>query len=318
MLGLYIFIFIVSSLVLVRAGTWVIQALTTIAQFLRWREFIVASVLMTFATSSPELFIGIISAFHQKPQLSFGNVIGANIIVLTLVIGIGAILTKGLRFEGKVLQRSPIYASAIALLPFLLMLDGKVSRIDGVILLLVLVFYFHYLLSQEERFTKILSDSFKKNQVGFKLFLKDFGLFLGGACLLLLSAEGIVFSVSNFATILNLPLVIIGIFLVAIGTTLPEMTFGIRSIAMGHKELILGNVMGAVVVNSTLVLGIVALICPFEIPSFSPYFIGIIFTAAACLFFTVFARTGRKITKKEALILLGIYITFVLAEILIK
>ena len=228
-------------------------------------------------------------------------------------------MAKGLRFEGKVLQRSSIYAGIIALLPLLLILDGKVSRIDGVILILAFIFYFHRLLSQEERFTKILSNVFNRGKVGPKLFLKDLGLFLGGVCLLLLSAEGIVFSASHFATTLNLPLVIIGIFLVALGTTLPEMSFGMRSIIMGHKEMILGDVMGSVVVNSTLVLGLVALICPFAIPNFSPYFIGIIFTAAAVLFFLIFTRTADQIiTKKEAIFLLGIYITFVICELLLK
>jgi len=318
MIWFYVLIFIISCLVLARSGTWIVRALTRIAQFLKWKEFIVASVLMAFATSLPELLIGITSALHQKPQLSFGDIIGSNIIVLTLVIGIGAILAKGLRFEGKILQRSSAYASIIACLPFLLILDGNLSRIDGVILILALVFYFYRLLSHGERFTKILSNFFNKDRDDFKPFLKNLGIFLGSVCLLLLSAEGIVFSAFNLAAILNLPLVIIGMFLVAIGTSLPEITFGIRSIAMGHKEMILGDVMGSVVINSTLVLGLVALICPFIIPDFSPYFVGIIFTAVTVFLFVVLTRTADQIiTKKEALFLFGIYILFVICELLI-
>jgi cation:H+ antiporter len=315
-LWLSILIFIASCLVLVRSGIWVVQALSKIAQFLKWREFIVASILMAFTTSLPELFIGVTSSFHQKPQLSFGDIIGANIIALTLVIGIGAILAKGLRFEGKILQRSSLYAAFIAPLPLLLMMDGKISRIDGVILFLAFGLYFYRLLSQEERFSKILSNSFNRDRVGFKLFLKDLGIFLGGVFLLLISAEGIVFSASSFAAEFNLPLVIIGAFLVALGTSLPELTFGIRSITMGHREMILGDVMGSVVINSTLILGLVALICPFEIANFSPYFIGIIFTVAAALFFTIFSRTSGTISKREAIFLILIYITFILFEIL--
>ncbi|MFQ6049799.1 MAG: sodium:calcium antiporter [Candidatus Paceibacterales bacterium] len=318
MIWLYILIFIISSLALVRSGIWVVRSLTRVAQFLGWREFIVASILMAFSTSLPELFIGITSALHQRPQLSFGVVIGSNIVALTLIIGIGTILAKGLEFKGRILQRSSFYAGIYGLLPLLLMLDGKVSRTDGVILLLALAFYFFQLLSEEERFTRIFSDNLKEGWLPFKIFLRDLVLFLGGTGLLLLSAEGIVFSASKLAVTFNLSLIVIGAVLIALGTSLPEIAFEIRAIQLGHKKMILGDVMGSVVVNSALVLGLVALISPFEILNFSPYLIGIIFTVATCLFFVIFARTDRKITKKEAIFLIEIYILFVLVEILAR
>ena len=307
----YLLIFIVSCVALVRSGTWIVRSLTRIAQFLKWKEFIVSAILMAFATSIPELFIGVTSAFHQKPQLSFGTIIGSNIIAFTLVLGIGAILTKGLKFEGKILQRSSLYVAAIALLPLLLMLDGRISRIDGLFLFLVLIFYFHHLLSQQERFSKAFVDSFRRDWTHLKIFLKDLGIFFGGVLLLLLSAEGIIFSSSNLAEEFNMSLVIVGIFLVALGTSLPEITFGIRSIVMGHREMILGNVMGSVVINSTLILGLTALICPFEIHNFSPYFAGIIFTVATALFFTIFLKTQNTISRKEAIFLILIYFAFI-------
>ncbi len=318
MIEFNILIFVISCLILIRSGTWVVKALTRIAQFLGWKEFIVASVLMAFATSLPEIFIGITSALHGRPQLAFGNVIGSNIILLTLVVGIGAVLAGGMKLEGKVLQRSSLYAAAIAVLPLLLILDGKVSRIDGIILILALVFYFHRLLAREERFTRVFSNNFKREWTHFRLFLKDLGVFGGGVLLLLLSAEGIVFSSLNLAAEFNLPLVMIGLFLVALGTSIPEISFGIRSVIMGHKEMIIGDAIGSIVVNSALALGLVALISPFEIPNFSPYLVGFAFTVIAALFFVIFVRTGQKITKKEALFLLEIYILFILVEILTK
>ena len=318
MIWLYILIFIISCLVLVRAGTWVVQALIRIAKLLQWSEFIVAFVIMAFATTVPELFVGISSALHKHPELSFGNIIGSNIINLTLAVGIGVLIARGLKTEGATLQKSSIYTAVIAFLPILLMLDGQISRVDGVVLLLVLVFYFYQLSSEEKKFTKVFSNHFNREWSHFKLFLKDSGVFLGGLTLLLLSAEGIVFSASFLAQAAGLPLVIIGALIVALGTNLPEITFGIKSITMGHKEMVLGNLLGAVVANSTLVLGLTVLICPLEIPNLSPYLVGIIFTVITCLFFTIFFRTGKEITKKEALFLLLIYILFVAVEILVK
>lgn len=317
MIWLYIFILIVSCLVLFWAGKLLVKSLTRVAHFLGWREFVVASILMAFVTSLPELFIGVFSAFHKRPQLSFGVIIGSNIIALTLIVGIGGLLAKQLRFGSKILQRSSVYTAAIAPLPFLLMLDGGISRWDGIVLFLAFGFYFHRLLSQEERFTKIVSNSLRKDRVGFGLFLKDLKMFFVGVFLLLLSAEGIVFSALGLIEIFNLPLLIIGIFLVALGTSLPEIAFTIESIAMGHKEMILGDVMGSVVVNSTLVWGLIALISPFEISTFSPYFTGILFTVIVALSFAIFAKTDRKITKRESMILITIYLIFVVFEILI-
>jgi len=315
MFPLYILIFIVSCVFLSLAGKWVVESLIKVTRFLKVREFIVASILMAFSTSLPELFIGITSAFNKTPQLSFGDIIGSNIIILTLIVSIAAFVGKGLKFEGKTLQISSLYASLIALIPLLLILDGKASRADGLILLLALGLYFHQLLHGEERFRKVFN-RFKRDNNEFKSFLKNIGIFFGGVFILLASAQGIVFSTSYLAKEFNSTLVIIGALLVAIGTSLPEITFGVRSIVMGHKEMILGDLMGSVVINSTLIFGLVSLISPVEILNFSPYFIGIIFTVVATLFFSIFARTHEIISRKEALFLLLIYIAFVITQVL--
>ncbi len=318
MFWLYILIFIVSCLILIRSGTLMVGALTRIAQFLEWREFTVAFFLMAFATSVPELFVGITSALHLKSALSFGNIIGSNVINLTLAIAVAVLLANGLSVETVLAQRNSVYVSVIASLPILLMLDGMLSRVDGLALLLVLVFYFQTMASEEKRFTRVISKEYKREWPKFKLFLKDLGIFLGGVLLLLLAAQGIVLTSFFFAEAAGLSLAIIGILIVSLGTNLPEIAFGVKAIALGHKEMVLGNLMGSVVANSTLVLGLTILISPLEIPEFSPYITGIIFTVLASLFFVIFSKTGKKITRKEALFLLGIYILFVVLGILMK
>jgi len=315
MTWLNIAIFVVSCLVLVRAGLWVVKSLIKISQFLGWREFMVSSVLMAFSTSLPEILVAVSSSFSGMPELSFGNVIGSNIIALTLVIGIGAILGGGIAFKGKTLQRATIYAAMYSLLPLILMLDNEVSRTDAFLLFFALIFYFAQLLAQEERFTKIFSNHFARDWLKFKGFLKNLGTFLLGVIFLVLSANGIVYSASHIASATNSSLIIVGSILVALGTSLPELAFGIRSVTMGHKQLILGDVMGSVVINSTLVLGLAALISPLKVNDFTPYLKGAFFTLATCIFFLVFAKSDRKITKKEALILLTIYVLFLITEI---
>ena len=137
-----------------------------------------------------------------------------------------------------------------------------------------------------------------------------------GIVLLILAAEGMVFSALWFADALNLSLALIGILIIAFGNALPEIYFAVISAKQGKAGIVLGNLMGSVVVPATLVLGTVAIICPIEIQDFSPFAIGRVFLIISALFFFFFIKTDRKITKKEALFLLGIYALFVLVEIL--
>jgi len=318
MLWVYLLVFIISCALLVRSGTWMVRSLTRIARYLKMTEFLVAFILMAFATTIPELFVGIMAALHGQPELSFGNVIGSNIINLTLAVAIGVMVAKGLKCEGAVIQRSSIYTLVIVLLPILLMLDGSISRVDGIILLLALAVYLQRLFYQKERFTRVFSNAFNREWDQLRLFLKDFGMFFTGLILLLLSAEGIVWSSTNLAATFNVPLMVIGAVMVALGTNMPEITFGIKAITMGHKDMVLGNLLGAVVINSTLVIAVTVLIFPLRVDSFLPYITGIAFTIGAVLFFTIFSRTGKEISRKEALFLLLIYIAFVVVQIFIK
>ncbi len=317
MIALYLLIFIVSCAALVYSGTRIVKFLAKIARFLEWKEFIVASFLMTFITSLPELLIGLSSAYHQKPLLSLGNIMGSNIIVLTLVMGVGGILAGGLELKEKTLQRSTLYATLISPIPLFLMLDGYLSRWDGVVLYLVFAFYFHQLSLQEKRFVRSFNNLNNKEKTSKKARRKFFKYVLitfSSVGLLLFSSEGVVWSASKLAAALDIPLPLIGLFLVAAGTSGPEIAFGMRSISMGHEEMTLGDVMGSVVLNSTFIMGSVALLSPFAIPDLSLYFVSVGFTIFVSLIFLLFVKTGKTISKRESFILILIYILFFFTE----
>lgn len=315
---IYILIFIGSCLLLIRSGTWVVRSLVRIAQALEWSEFLLTFCLLGFATSLPELFVGLSSAFHKTPQLSFGNIIGANIINLTLGLGLVVLLAGGLKLKREIARRESFYTAVMAFLPLLLALDGgQLSRVDGVILLAASAFYFQRVLLLKQRFTKVFDGKFQRNIVRFKLFLKDMGVFFMSVILLLVASEGVVRSITFLAGKANLPLIFAGALFVSLGTTLPEIAFGVKAISLGHKEMILGNFMGPVVVNSTLILGLVCLISPMKILNSSPFFIGVLFTSLVAFAFAVFSRTDREISRREAIILICIYLVFVVSQILL-
>jgi len=318
MLWLYIIIFIASCLLLIKSGSWAVKCLAKVGSFLKWSEFAVAFLLMALITSLPELFVSLSAAFKGRPELAFGNIIGSNIINLTLAVSIPIFIAGAIKAKSLLAQRSSVYSAAIAFLPVLLLLDGKLTRVDGIILLFSLFFYFRDIAKKKSRLEEDFDDEIKEDFALKNGFLKAIGGLLLSVALLLISAEGIVWSATLMASGVGVPLLVIAILLVALGTNLPEIIFSIKAASMGHQGMILGNLMGSVVMNSSLVLGLTVLIHPIEIFQFSPYIVGMVFTVFVAIFFAVFVRTQRKITKKEAVVLLAIYILFVATQLVIK
>ncbi|MBM3257628.1 MAG: sodium:calcium antiporter [Candidatus Nealsonbacteria bacterium] len=315
---LHVLIFIVSGVLLAFAGKFIITALIKIARVLCWKEFVVAFFIMAFAGSLPNFFVGISAALRGIPELAFGDVVGGNLADLTIVLALATLFAKGLPAASKTIQTSSIFTLVVAILPILLILDGKLGRIDGIILILFFAMYIAWLFSKDERFKKTYDTPPCPVSSQLKEFLKDIGIMVAGIALILLAAQGIVTSALFFADYFNLSLVLIGILVVGLGNCMPETYFSIVSAKKGEGWLVLGDLMGTVIVAATLVLGVVALISPIIITDFSPFAIARIFLVLAAVFFLTFVRTGQKITRKEAIFLLSLYIIFLITEILTK
>jgi cation:H+ antiporter len=317
MLWFYVLIFILSCTVLTFSGKWLVEALIRIGIFLKIKEFVLAFFIVAFGTTLPNLIIGVISAFNKIPELSFGDVVGSNIFDLSLVMGLAALVSRGgLSSESRTVQGSSIYVMIVALLPLFLIFDGTLSRIDGILLLISFLIYSAWLFSKKDRFVKVYDEV--AESISFTRFFKDILLIVIGLIFLLAGGHGIVKSAIFFYQEFNLPLGLIGIFVVAIGTCMPETFFSLHAARRGQDWMILGNQMGNVAITSTFILGIVSLITPIEISDFSPFVIARIFLIIAALAFFFFLKTGQKITKKEGIFLIGIYIAFLIVEILTR
>ncbi len=336
MVWLYVLIFIVSCFLLFWSGSRLVKGLMKMAKFLGWREFVVAFFVMAVAGSAPNFFVGINSAIHGIPQLSFGEIVGGNVVDLTLAVALAVLIGgSALPVRSKMVQTSTIFTAVAAVLPLILILDGNLGRGDGLILLSAFVFYIVWLFSKEERFRKKYVNNKNKEEKKsvikpelrswktveykifkqFKNFFKAFGKVIIALLLLLVASEGIVRSAQGFSNALGVTLPVVGILIIGLGNALPETYFAIISARKKRTWLILGDLMGAVIICATFVLGVVALICPIEIEDFSPFAIARIFLIISALFFLVFVRTDRKISKKEAWFLLLIYVVFVVAEV---
>ncbi|MBU2068582.1 MAG: hypothetical protein ABII95_01320 [Patescibacteria group bacterium] len=314
MIFIYLTIFILSFFILTYSSKKLVGSLTKLSKFLGWKEFVVAFFTMSLAATIPNLSVAISSIIHGIPQFSFSEIIGGNIIDLSVTMALAVLVSKrGLRLVSRTVQGTAIFTLFLPLLPLLLVIDKELSRIDGVLLISAFVVYSTWLFSKHDRFTKVYNRA--NGHMGFKKVFGHLFSILISVILLLIAAEGIVRSATYFSIFLNLPLVLIGILIVGPGNALPEIFFSIQAAKKGKSWMVAGNIMGAIIFPVTLVLGIVAIASPITITDFSPFLIGRLFLVFSAVFFLVFIRSGKRITKKEAIFLLLIYILFVLAEI---
>ena len=318
----YLIILALSGLLLLWSAGWLVTSVTQIARYLRWREFSIAFFVMAIISSFPNLFLGITAALRGIPELSFGDIVGNSIVDLTLVAALAVFFGQELRGEGPLIQKSALITITVAILPLLLILDKELGRGDAIVLLLVFLFYTLWLFSKRKDYTHVFDHTALRQTVEpvirFRTFLASIFKITIGIILLLAAAQGIVQSVLYFAQAFQLPLAIIGILVLGLGNALPEIYFTIASARKGNSRIILGELMGSVIIMATLVLGIVALIHPIHIDDFSPFALARFFLIISALFFLIFLRTERKITRKEGAFLLFLYFAFVAGEILVN
>lgn len=304
------------------AGDWLIRALSNVSEFLGWKEFTVAFIVMSIATASPELFIGIGSAFRGIPELSLGNIIGQNIIHFTVAIFILVLIRGSFSVRSPATKTAAFFSAFMAVFPLVLVLDGSLSRIDGLILILLFIGYTFRLIRNSKRRVIIFdepdnaiseSKSLLKN---FGLFMKNIWFLLIGIFILLVASQGIISASTYFVGFFNIPFVVMGAVIVGLGTSLPELYFSALSARKGETELMAGNLLGSTVVSTSLVLGIVSLISPITNITWHSYAASRIFLFISVCLFIAFLLSDKKVNKKEAAILLSVYLLFIISETL--
>ncbi|MBI2665481.1 sodium:calcium antiporter [Candidatus Woesearchaeota archaeon] len=312
MLWLNLTLFTVSAIALLFSSNWLVKSLSKIAGFLRMQEFTAGFAIMAVATSLPELFVGISAALHKNTALSLGNVIGSNIVDLTLIAGIGILLTRGYTIKTTETRKDALFMVGFAFLPLLLMLLGKqISRVDGAILLLAFVAYMVRIIKKRKDFPKKIHETISRGGIVFNVFLFIFSLVF-----LLFAADKMVEYGTALSLDLLLPPILIGLFLIALATSLPELAFETSALLKGRSEMALGDLIGSVVTNSSLVLGVTAVIHPISADFFLTITSGFFMLLVSFLFATFVAT--KRLTWKEGVSLILLYVFFVILEFFIK
>jgi cation:H+ antiporter len=329
MIIFYILILFALIYLLIKAADLVVDSLRKFTVMAHTKVVIVSSILLAVATSFPELVIGVTSALDKSPDLTLGNVLGANIANISLVAGISALIAGGVIIHNEFIRREILTAAIAGVIPIVLALDGRISRAEGILLLL---FYAAYSISFfKDRFVQIAN--FNRAEGYIHRFIRNFEhpkididfhigreliKMFASLGLLVLVASFVVKIAVNFATIAGIPIFIIGLVLISMGTTLPELAFSIRSLKNHEPTMFFGNILGSIICNSTLILGLTSVIDPIDVSSPLETIIAAISFTVIFFVFWLFIKTKMRITRWQAGILLGLYTAFVVAELIFK
>jgi len=284
-----------------------------IAKTFHLSEFFISFFIVAVISSFPETTVSIVSALKGVPEFGFGALLGSNVTDLTLVFAIITLLSVGgISLKSSILKNDYYYIILLAF-PLLLGLDGYFSRMDGIILVLSNVIFLFTIFKENKVFSKVFNKNiFQDKNIHINLFL-----LLVSLIVLLFSAYFAVKYGINFANEIHIPAIIISLTVVAIGSCLPELMFSIRAVRNKHETLALGDILGTVIIDATLMLGIVILISPFYIEQ-----ILVIVTCGSMLIAGVvllaFIDSKNILSKKEAIVLLVLYVLYVLLELYVN
>lgn len=309
-------------LLLIKAADILIINLKSLSRTTRLGQFALTGLLMALTTSLPEAFVGITSALEGKPQLSLGNIIGANIANLSLVVGGAALAGGAIAIRGNFLSEDVFYAFLAGAAPMVLLFDKQLGRVDGLILILLYGLYCSWVLSgRKKEIQQLPGDNNEEfvwrliRRFNTKGSRKELGWIFLGIILLLFSADMIVSLAQDIAVPLNLPLLLVGIFIISVGTTLPELIFELKAIRQHHPTMVFGNLLGSVVANSTLIIGLVALISPIKAVNFSEYLVATMAFVLIFGAFYLFIRTKHQLERWEGALLVLLYFVFIAVEL---
>lgn len=311
MILFYSILFLASFFLLHFSCETLVKEIINISKFFQIREFVVAFFIMSFISSLPNLSLGVFSALQGIPELSFGDILGGNIVDLTLVLSLAVLFSgEGISTKSRLVQTSILFTFFITVLPLLLLLDGNLSRLDGILLIFSFVFYCRWLSSKKEKFKKIYNHIDKTPSIFISLG-KVFLIFP----LIILATNGIILATKFFGGYFNVPLFLIGILILGLYNALPELYFSLLTARKGENWMVIGNLIGAVILPSSLILGIVVLIHPIKGLNFLSVLEPRIFLFIVAFLFLLFGWTDKKIRKLEGIILLVIYLCFLATQL---
>ncbi|MDO8897577.1 MAG: calcium/sodium antiporter [Bacteroidales bacterium] len=304
-----ILLLILGFVILIKGADWLVDGGSALARKYKISELAIGLTIVAFGTSMPELVVNTFAAYQSHADIVFGNIIGSNIFNLFAILGIAGLIAPLVVQSSTVWKEIPI--SFLAALLLLLLTNSFVSeneiltRIDGIILLVCFGMFLYYVFLQMKS-DITLSDINRKELSNFKI-----GLFIFlGLAFLIIGGRLVVINAVEIAGSLGISETIIGLTIVAAGTSLPELATSVVAAIKKNNDIAVGNIIGSNIFNIFFILGVSALIKPVDFNikfNFDIYLLG---AGTLLVFLAMFSGKKMKLDRWEAGILLMIYIGY--------
>lgn len=287
---------VVGFIILIKGADFFIDGASGIAINLGISKMLVGFTIIAFGTSAPELGVSIKSITSNNGEILFGNVIGSNIINILFILGITTLI-KEIRINNSILKKEFPLLILITILFSILLLDGFFSRLDSLLVLIIFIVFFYQIISREE-----VSSSEKLSIV------KSIMYALVGLIGVILGSHTVVSSAEVISKLLGVSERIISLSVIALGTSLPELVTSISAVKKNEYDLVLGNILGSNIFNIGIVVALPILI--FGSINININYIDIITMLSAVIILFISSINDKKISKREGLLFLIIFIIY--------
>lgn len=294
---------------MVKGADIFVAGASDIAKFLKIPSVIVGLTIVSLGTSAPEAVVSIIAGINGSNGIALGNVVGSNIFNTMMVVGVCALVLP-INVLGEILKRDYPIMIFITLILIGFMFDGLISKSDGFILFVLCILYIAFLIKSvyKDKNNEQKLDDQEVIIVDKKSIFKAAVETVIGACLIIWGGNIVVSSATNIATALEIPDSIIGLTVIAIGTSLPELVTSIIAAKKGESDIAIGNVVGSNIFNIVFVLGISSSFTAIGVENEN--FIDIFVFLAAAMFIYIACYKTRKIGRAIALTLVVAYFSY--------
>lgn len=246
-------------------GELFVRGAAGLARLLRVKAGLIGATVVAFATSSPELSVSINAALTHQPSIALGDALGSNVVNVALILGVTLAFSR-ISQPGDMLRRDLPVALFIPVLTGVLCLDGEISRLDGALLLLLFASWLAATVLDGRR-QRSESEGDANHQgdapAGWLVVARG----LTGLALLVLAGKLVVLGAAGIATALGVDPFVVGVIIVAIGTSAPELATAVMAKLRNLDEISLGTILGSNIFNGSFIIGIAALISPIKVPS---------------------------------------------------
>ena len=308
-----VLMFVLGLVVLVVGADVMVRGASRLAVSFGVSPLVVGLTVVAFGTSAPEMAVSVGSALAGSPDLAIGNVVGSNIANVLLILGISALITPLLVDEQIIRQEIPIMIGASALL-VVMALDGNIGLLESIVLFALVIAYTVFLVIQSRRASKAVQDEFETGiptSTWDSHWAVQIGLIAAGLAMLVVGANWLVDAAVAFARAFGVSDLVIGLTVVAVGTSMPEIATSIVAAMRGQRDIAVGNVVGSNVFNILAVLGAAGIASGVGLPvseaarNFDLWVM--LAVAFACLPIMI---TGREIARWEGGVFLAYYVAY--------